>query len=242
MPEGRSKGSSSPTSAIPTSYLLYGGRWFPMVGYQTDRFTADIHVKVPDRLRGDRQRSAGPRQTGQQRRERVRLQLEEAGLSGHDHRREVQPASLAGAEYSRLHNRRAQGRGARLRAEHAAHLRLLHVDLRAAGVEHDQCRRAARRYRAGVLGSGDRGGGRRAHRRQDGLPAAGEHDRASVVGQRDQPGHAERCVDHERDVALRRADVSGRRRRARPRWTRRFSMFPPARWPTTPSRSRARAG
>ncbi len=31
----------------PTSYLLYGGRWFPMVGYQTDRFTADIHVKVP---------------------------------------------------------------------------------------------------------------------------------------------------------------------------------------------------
>ena len=31
----------------PTSYLLYGGRWFPMVGYQTNRFTADIHVKVP---------------------------------------------------------------------------------------------------------------------------------------------------------------------------------------------------
>src|SRR5277367_2043159 len=31
----------------PISYLLYGGRWFPMVGYQTDRFTADIHVKVP---------------------------------------------------------------------------------------------------------------------------------------------------------------------------------------------------
>ena len=31
----------------PISYLLYGGRWFPMVGYQTNRFTADIHVKVP---------------------------------------------------------------------------------------------------------------------------------------------------------------------------------------------------
>ena len=31
----------------PTSYLLYAGRWFPMVGYTTDRFTADIHVKVP---------------------------------------------------------------------------------------------------------------------------------------------------------------------------------------------------
>ena len=31
----------------PISYLLYAGRWFPMTGYQTDRYTAEIHVKVP---------------------------------------------------------------------------------------------------------------------------------------------------------------------------------------------------
>lgn len=31
----------------PISYLLYAGRWFPMTGYMTDRFTADIHVKAP---------------------------------------------------------------------------------------------------------------------------------------------------------------------------------------------------
>ncbi len=31
----------------PISYLLYAGRWFPMVGYQTNRFTADIRVKAP---------------------------------------------------------------------------------------------------------------------------------------------------------------------------------------------------
>jgi predicted negative regulator of RcsB-dependent stress response len=31
----------------PITYLLYAGRWFPMVGYQTDRFKAEIHVKVP---------------------------------------------------------------------------------------------------------------------------------------------------------------------------------------------------
>ena len=31
----------------PITYLLYAGRWFPMVGYQTDRFTAEIHVHVP---------------------------------------------------------------------------------------------------------------------------------------------------------------------------------------------------
>ena len=33
--------------ADPVSYLLYAGRWFPMTGYQTDRFTADIHLRVP---------------------------------------------------------------------------------------------------------------------------------------------------------------------------------------------------
>jgi aminopeptidase N len=31
----------------PISYLLYAGRWFPMTGYLTDRFTAEIHVQIP---------------------------------------------------------------------------------------------------------------------------------------------------------------------------------------------------
>jgi hypothetical protein len=30
-----------------TSYLLYAGRWFPMVGYGTNRFTANIKLTVP---------------------------------------------------------------------------------------------------------------------------------------------------------------------------------------------------
>jgi aminopeptidase N len=29
------------------SYLLYGGAWFPMDGYLTDRFTATMHITVP---------------------------------------------------------------------------------------------------------------------------------------------------------------------------------------------------
>jgi hypothetical protein len=33
--------------ADPISMLLYAGRWFPMTGLFTDRFTADIHVHVP---------------------------------------------------------------------------------------------------------------------------------------------------------------------------------------------------
>lgn len=31
----------------PITYLLYPARWFPMTGYLTDRFTAQIHVRVP---------------------------------------------------------------------------------------------------------------------------------------------------------------------------------------------------
>ncbi|MGH9521487.1 MAG: hypothetical protein ACRD3E_03025, partial [Terriglobales bacterium] len=30
-----------------TSYLLYAGRWFPVVGYGTNRFTANIKLTVP---------------------------------------------------------------------------------------------------------------------------------------------------------------------------------------------------
>lgn len=32
----------------PSSYLLYAGRWFPVVGYGTNRFTATIRVTVPE--------------------------------------------------------------------------------------------------------------------------------------------------------------------------------------------------
>jgi len=41
----------------PVSYLLYEARWFPMVGYSTDRFTAAIRVHVPA---GERVLGSGP--------------------------------------------------------------------------------------------------------------------------------------------------------------------------------------
>ncbi len=34
----------------PESYLLYAGRWFPMVGYGTNRFTTAMHITVPSSL------------------------------------------------------------------------------------------------------------------------------------------------------------------------------------------------
>ena len=35
----------------PISYLLYPARWFPTNGYLTDRFTAEIHMRVPEGMR-----------------------------------------------------------------------------------------------------------------------------------------------------------------------------------------------
>ena len=35
----------------PITYLLYPARWFPMAGYMTDRFTAEMHIRVPQGMR-----------------------------------------------------------------------------------------------------------------------------------------------------------------------------------------------
>jgi len=35
----------------PITYLLYPARWFPTNGYLTDRFTAEIHISVPEGMR-----------------------------------------------------------------------------------------------------------------------------------------------------------------------------------------------
>ncbi len=35
----------------PVSYLLYASRWFPTTGYMTDRFTAELHIRVPQGMR-----------------------------------------------------------------------------------------------------------------------------------------------------------------------------------------------
>jgi aminopeptidase N len=35
----------------PITYLLYAGRWFPTTGYMTDRYTMELHIRVPQGMR-----------------------------------------------------------------------------------------------------------------------------------------------------------------------------------------------
>jgi aminopeptidase N len=52
----------------PITYLLYAGRWFPMVGYMTDRFTADMHITLPAgyKVIGSGPTTSGPATGGEQ--------------------------------------------------------------------------------------------------------------------------------------------------------------------------------
>ena len=45
------QGLKTATIGDPITYLLYPARWFPMVGYLTNRFTADITVHIPSGYR-----------------------------------------------------------------------------------------------------------------------------------------------------------------------------------------------
>ena len=45
------RGRCSTTSVKPITYLLYPARWFPMTGYLTNRFTAEMHIRVPQGMK-----------------------------------------------------------------------------------------------------------------------------------------------------------------------------------------------
>lgn len=47
----------------PITYLLYPARWFPTTGYLTDRFTMELHVRVPQGERVIASGAAGVKQT-----------------------------------------------------------------------------------------------------------------------------------------------------------------------------------
>ncbi len=49
--EGPVEGLKLTSIGDPITYLLYPGRWFPMTGYLTNRFTSEIHIRIPSGYR-----------------------------------------------------------------------------------------------------------------------------------------------------------------------------------------------
>jgi len=65
--EGTITGSDGPVEGLklaaiqePISYLLYAARWFPTTGYLTNRFTAEMHIRVPQGMQVFASGSLGP--------------------------------------------------------------------------------------------------------------------------------------------------------------------------------------
>ena len=62
------------------AYLMYPARWFPVSGYTTDRFGADMRVTVPDGLLGAGQRHRHA--AGDRRQEAVQIRMEKHSFPG----------------------------------------------------------------------------------------------------------------------------------------------------------------
>ncbi len=118
----------------PISYLLYPARWFPMTGYMTDRFTAEMHIRVPQGMRVFASGSTGApeaRDAGQrQARRRVRLQMDEAGISRDRDCRPLCGARLSGRRQCEgLSDHRPPGVGQPAGADGDQGVRLLYRQL-----------------------------------------------------------------------------------------------------------------
>ena len=225
--------------ADPISMLLYAGRWFPMTGLFTDRFTAEMHIRVPAEYTAVGSGTT-TKKTLARRAQRVQLRLVEAGISRNHRRGQVSSADhrIGHQQHPRLCDGEAQGRRAGLRRAGRARVRIYDQRLRPAGVGPHQHRRAAGGRRQRRVGAGDGMYRGQPHRGpHGGLAAPAEqHAGASVVGIGGIARNAQRRVDHQRHEPLWRADVPGRFGRQERPCRRPSATFPPERWPTTPSR------
>ena len=209
MRERSSPADDSPVQGLklayigdPITYLLYAGRWFPMVGYGTNRFTAIISVSVPAgyTVIGSGKQSAGPGAAKPRKAQpRVARAVRKAALNRlaipaggqtvtftYEDRpsfpgtiligKYVETKSTEGGlEHQRVHNAGTQGGGRTIRRYGRERILLLHDDLRAAVRSETERGGIAERHRAIGMGSGDCRACRASLHGKGRLPPAGEH-------------------------------------------------------------------
>ncbi len=194
----------------PISILLYPGRWFPMTGLFTNRFTAEMHIRVPGDVRvvGSGSGVAAQKSLPGNRTEYT-FNWAKPGFPGTIIAGKfLDPITAPGINNIRVY----------VTEKHKA-------------IAADFAQTAAKQFEFMTTTFGQPESSRLnlvelpddavaaawapeivAHQRQpcrrkDLSAATLQHHRPPVVGQRDIPGHPERCLDYERHVALRRADV-----------------------------------
>ena len=201
------------------AYLLYPARWFPVNGYTTDRFAADMQHHGADGLQGDRQRPRQQADGGRQ--DDVHVQVRAAVFPGQHRGGERRPGAGAaeGRHHHALFPRAGSGDGAGLRRGDRQDDDLLHRAVRPAAVRQpdgggDGKRRAQRLRRARpALPDAAR------HRHAGESQAAGQPDLAAVVRRAGFARHAQSPVADQRPGGYSRDAVDGARRTARARWS-----------------------
>ncbi len=196
----------------PVSYLLYPGRWFPMTGYLTNRFTAEMHIKVPQGIRVLASGSEGSTPTtladgkaGDQ----FNFKWTKPGFPGTVIAgRFVPPVAAHGGANLHLYLT-VSHQGAASELAETASKEFDYFTGLFGGAESSRLNvvEIAGRYAAGGVGSGAGGNFGFANGGQVGDTPAGQHHCAPVVGVGGEPGDVERRVDHQRHVAVWRADV-----------------------------------
>ncbi len=202
------------------AYLMYPARWFPVSGYTTDRFSADIHVTVPMgyTVLGsgiDSKETVGDKT-------RYQIKFERPSFPGSIAIVKGQPARVAseGVTTSLYFRGAGSGHGAALRrADRQDHV-VFHRHVRPAALRQsdrrgDRGRRAQRLCRP----RHDLPGPAR-HRQAGQHQAAGQPDLAPVVRGTGLARHAQSPVAHQRTRRLLRTAVERARKRSRGAWRR----------------------
>ena len=182
-----------------TTYLLYAGRWFPVNAYGINRFTATMNITVPAHMivigsgkegagtcSGDK---AASRRAAHQ---DLRFHLGQAQFSGHDRGRDFsgiqerrsrpRPARLLQAAASESGSELTRNRGQGIYLLHHSLRRRASTTLKVVEIPDDTVPSAWAPEIAAIAS--------RAVTEKVELPAAGEHDRAPVVGRFGEPGFA----------------------------------------------------